>query len=233
MLHGCAPGVMPALNSVTTPAGRDPSDPIAGGLGEPQIAVRTGRDVARARPGRDARAELGHDAGRRDLADAVAVELGEPQIAVGPGRDAVRGAPPAVMPALNSVTTPAVVICPIRLAVCSVNHRLPSGPAAMLLRPALAVMPALNSVTVPAVVIRPIRLPPFSRTRGCHRDRRRWIRERSLGCGRAELGDRATVPLAGIAMIRPIRLPVRSTNQTLLSGPALFRRDWRRDSGPR
>src|SRR6266550_3212246 len=41
------------------------------------------------------------------------------------------GVAPAVMPALNSVTTPSGVIRPIRLPLCSVNHRLPSGPAVM------------------------------------------------------------------------------------------------------
>ena len=35
------------------------------------------------------------------------------------------------MPALNSVTTPAGVIRPIRLPLIPVNHRLPSGPAVM------------------------------------------------------------------------------------------------------
>src|ERR1035437_898519 len=70
-----------------------------------------------------------------------------------------RSSPPAVMPALNSVTTPLGVIRPIQLPMSSVNHRLPSGPAVMPRGPAPAVMPALNSVTTPPVVIRPIRLP--------------------------------------------------------------------------
>ena len=70
-----------------------------------------------------------------------------------------RGIAPAVMPALNSVTTPSGVIRPIRLPYRSVNHRLPSGPAVMPAGPAPAVMPALNSVTTPSGVIRPIRLP--------------------------------------------------------------------------
>src|SRR6202521_1994083 len=55
------------------------------------------------------------------------------------------------MPLLYSVTTPAVVIFPIRLPNSSVNHRLPSGPAVMpsvMLYPnAPGVMPLLNSVT--------------------------------------------------------------------------------------
>src|SRR5205809_6846193 len=49
-----------------------------------------------------------------------------------------------------------VVIRPIRLMPSSVNHRLPSGPAAMRLGCAAAVMPALNWVTTPSGVIRPI-----------------------------------------------------------------------------
>jgi len=57
----------------------------------------------------------------------------------------------------DSVTTPDVVIRPTLAEFCSVNHRLPSGPAMMLSNCALAVMPALNSVTTPDVVIRPIR----------------------------------------------------------------------------
>ena len=66
------------------------------------------------------------------------------------------------MPALNSVTTPAGVIRPIRSPATSVNHRLPSGPAVMPKGSEPAVMPALNSVTTPAGVIRPIRLPANS-----------------------------------------------------------------------
>jgi hypothetical protein len=55
--------------------------------------------------------------------------------------------------------TPAGVMRPILLAPNSVNHRLPSGPAAMSTGRALAVMPAPNSVTTPDGVMRPIRLP--------------------------------------------------------------------------
>ena len=32
--------VMPAVNSVTVPGGRDPADLVAGRLGEPEVAVR-------------------------------------------------------------------------------------------------------------------------------------------------------------------------------------------------
>src|SRR5207248_4569527 len=48
----------------------------------------------------------------------------------------------------NSVTTPAVVILPIR-SPDSTNHRLPSGPRVMSLGALPALMPAENSVTVP------------------------------------------------------------------------------------
>ena len=63
---------------------------------------------------------------------------------------------PAEIPVLNSVTTPVVVMRPIRSIPRSVNQRLPSGPAAMPKGFAPAVIPALNSVTAPAGVIRPI-----------------------------------------------------------------------------
>jgi len=53
----------------------------------------------------------------------------------------------------NSVTTPAVVILPILLLDCSVNHKLPSGPAAIA--KGAAPVGVANSVTTPAVVIVP------------------------------------------------------------------------------
>ena len=46
------------------------------------------------------------------------------------------------MPVENSVTSPAGVIRPIRSPVCSVNQRLPSGPAVIPDGPLPAVMPA-------------------------------------------------------------------------------------------
>ena len=62
---------------------------------------------------------------------------------------------------LNSVTTPAGVIRPIRLPRYSVNHRLPSGPAVIpngsLSNENPGVTPPVNSVTTPAGVTRPIR----------------------------------------------------------------------------
>ena len=88
-------------NSVTTPAGRDPADPVAGDLGEPEVAVRPGRDAVRAAV-RGGDRELGDRAGGRDPADLVAGVLGEPEVAVRPRRDP--GGPLlAVVPA-NSVT---------------------------------------------------------------------------------------------------------------------------------
>src|SRR5947209_6088881 len=68
-----------------------------------------------------------------------------------------------VMPLANSVITPAGVTRPIRLALPSVNQRLPSGPAAILPTHALPpVIPLANSVTAPLGVIRPMRSPQFS-----------------------------------------------------------------------
>jgi hypothetical protein len=54
----------------------------------------------------------------------------------------------------NSVKVPPVVIRPILLRAASVNHRAPSGPAAMLVGALFAVGTG-NSVKVPPVVIRP------------------------------------------------------------------------------
>ncbi len=67
-----------------------------------------------------------------------------------------------MMPAVNSVTTPAGVIRPIRLPSNSVNQRLPSGPAAIPVGRAAGGDAGGNSVTTPAGVIRPIRLPENS-----------------------------------------------------------------------
>ena len=53
---------------------------------------------------------------------------------------------------------PAGVIRPMRLPVCSVNHRLPSGPAVIPVGAAAAAQAPVNSVTVPAGVMRPMRL---------------------------------------------------------------------------
>ena len=69
-----------------------------------------------------------------------------------------------VMRLLYSVTTPAGVIFPIVWLPLpsSVNHTLPSGPAARKKEVAPTVIPLLYSVITPAVVIFPIRLPPLS-----------------------------------------------------------------------
>src|SRR5436190_746718 len=61
----------------------------------------------------------------------------------------------------NSVMTPAVVIGRTVLAVISVNHRMPSGPAAIPVGP-LCLAGRGNSVMTPAVVIRPTLLAPIS-----------------------------------------------------------------------
>ena len=66
-----------------------------------------------------------------DLADLVAAVLGEPEVAVGPGRDPVGQAEAAGSGELGDDCAVGV-IRPILLAgSCSVNQRLPSGPAAI------------------------------------------------------------------------------------------------------
>ncbi len=55
----------------------------------------------------------------------------------------------------NSVTTPPGVIRPACLRLLSMNHTLPSGPAAMPHTSLPRWMPAENDVTTPAGVIRP------------------------------------------------------------------------------
>ena len=84
-----APAVMPAVNSVTVPAGvirpiRSPSNSVNQRLPSGPAAMPFGRRV-----GGDARAELGDGAGGGDPPDPVAEELGEPQVAVRPGGDSV------------------------------------------------------------------------------------------------------------------------------------------------
>src|SRR5688500_16111881 len=59
--------------------------------------------------------------------------------------------------------TPPVVIRPIWLPARSVNHRLPSGPAAIP-KGSLAAVGTGNSVMTPPGVMRPIRLPALSVT---------------------------------------------------------------------
>src|SRR5262249_42209356 len=68
-------------------AGRgDPPDPVAVGFGEPEVAVRAGRDPKGATAGRER--ELGDVAGRGNPPDPVARGgFGEPRVAVRPGRD--------------------------------------------------------------------------------------------------------------------------------------------------
>ena len=67
------------------------------------------------------------------------------------------------MPALNSVTTPSGVIRPIRLKLeCSVNHRLPSGPAVMSRGARTGGDAGAELGDDPERVIRPIRSPPSS-----------------------------------------------------------------------
>src|SRR5438309_6037055 len=73
----------------------EPRDPVAVGLGEPEVAVRAGSDPRGVAVG----AVFGDDTGRRDLPDLPDL-LGEPDVAVRAGGDpvdgAVRGDPGAV-----------------------------------------------------------------------------------------------------------------------------------------
>ena len=108
-----------------------------------------------------------------------------------------------------------MVIRPI-LSACSVNQRLPSGPATMPLGLLPGAMPTENSVTTPAVVIRPIRLPSYSVNQRLPSGPARCRRARHAADADRELGDHASV------VIRPIRLPSVSVNQRLPSGPAVM-----------
>src|SRR5262249_18812467 len=65
-----------------------PADAVAGGLGEPEVAVRPRRDVPGLVVGGDAGLEVGDDAVGRDPADLVGRGLGEPEVAVRARRDA-------------------------------------------------------------------------------------------------------------------------------------------------
>ncbi len=135
---------MPVANSVTLPWGVMRPIVLADLLGEPEVAVRTGRDGKEAAGGGDAGCELGDDALGRDPADAVAALLGEPEVAVRTGRDARDGCQRRCRCELGDV--PWGVIRPIRLPLSSVNQRLPSGPAVMPSSWLAAVMPAPNSM---------------------------------------------------------------------------------------
>src|SRR5262245_4972429 len=122
---------------------------------------------------------------------------------------------PGVMPAENSVTTPAGVIRPILFARASVNQRLPSGPRVIPAGPLLGAMPAENSVIPPAGVIRPIRLLPNSA------NQRLPSGPAVISAGWLPNGSEnwVTTP-AGV--IRPIRSARVSANQRLPSGPRVI-----------
>ena len=78
-----------SVNSVIAPAVVMRPTLLALGLGEPQRAVRAGRDVGGERVGRRDRV-LGHGAVAVEAADRVAARLGEPQRAVGAEHDVAR-----------------------------------------------------------------------------------------------------------------------------------------------
>src|SRR5437660_388654 len=62
----------------------EPRDPVAVGLGEPEVAVRAGRDPDGGAMGGDTGLVFGDDARRRDLPDPV-VLLREPEVPVWTG----------------------------------------------------------------------------------------------------------------------------------------------------
>jgi hypothetical protein len=98
----------------------------------------------------------------------------------------------------------------------SANHRLPSGPAAMLSGRLPAVMPALYSVTTPRGVIRPIRS-------ACSVNHRLPSGPAAMRSGPAlavmPALNSVTTP-AGV--MRPTRPPKNSVNQRLPSDPAVM-----------
>jgi hypothetical protein len=122
----------------------NPANPALELFREPQVAIRARRDAIEQRGGADAGAELRDDAERGNPTDPAAEISVNHRLPSGPAV-ILKGRAPALMPALNSVTTPSGVILPIR-SLSSVNHRLPSGPAAMNSGPKPAVLPMLNSV---------------------------------------------------------------------------------------
>jgi hypothetical protein len=110
------------------------------------------------------------------------------------------------------------VIVPSLFACCSVNQRLPSGPAMMPWSPAAAVGTA-NFVIAPAVVMRPIWLLPAS------------VNQR-LPSGPTAMSGRWPLVVTGnsartslpswLGMTRPTTAappPSEATSQTLASGP--------------
>ena len=137
--------------------GGDPSDLVANNLGEPQCAVRAGRD-ALGNAGRRGNDVFGDGARGGDAPDLVARKLGKPQRAVGSRRDARRLAAGS---GNNVFGDGARGRDAPDLVAIEFGIRYPSGPAAMPNGSPPAVGTG-NSVTAPAVVIRPIWLAPCS-----------------------------------------------------------------------
>src|SRR5437879_5393405 len=123
----------------------------------------------------------------------------------------------------NSRITPAGVICPILAVPNTVNHKLPSGPAAMPNGSLFA--GRLNSVIAPPGLIRPI-FPDsvnhkFPSGPAAIADGRQ-----PEGGGKVPhvfAAGRLNSVIAPAGVIRPIRLPNRSVNHRLPSGPAVMR----------
>src|ERR1035437_3864843 len=109
---------------------------------------------------------------------------------------------------------PAGVMRPIRWPLNSVNHRVPSDPAAMPSGPLPAVKPVEYSVMTPAVVMRPIRLPLNSVNHRAPSDPAAM----ALGLLPAVRPVEYSVMTPAVVM-RPIRLAEYSVNHRAPSGP--------------
>src|ERR1700759_1066314 len=108
-----------------------------------------------------------------------------------------------------------VVIDPTRSSV-SVNHRLPSGPAAIPNGWLPGVIPVETSVTVPVGVTRATLPPPLASLNQRFPSGPAAIPD-GLLWGVIPVGNSVTVPEG---VIRPTRSPLNSVNQRLPSGPA-------------
>ena len=105
MSVGAMFGVSPMLFSVMTPVGRDAADPArVRGLGEPEVAVGSGRDGARLAARREARAELGDSAVGVMRPMKAGDRLTNQRLPSGPA--VMSQGSLGVRPASNSVTSP-------------------------------------------------------------------------------------------------------------------------------
>ena len=198
------------------------SHPIAIQFREPEGAARGGRDLKGVAARGDAGGELDDLAYGVDGPTRLPLDSVNQRVSSGPAVIPF-GPPPAVRPAENSVTWPAVVMRPI-LPPNSVNQRLPSGPAVIPAGWRFGVIPALNSVMTPAVVIRPT--PPRSSV-----NQRLWSGPTVISNGSlfrvSPVRNSVTTPAGVIRAIAPNPLgPSGSVNQILPSGPVTIPEGW-------